>query len=136
MTTVGNINKDITSDPNHIRVNYKSVFLGKGVVKELGLSDGDYVEFTTDRHGYLWLKKSSANYGYRLIAIDKQLYIGSVHLARELAAMVYKTPAKAFEPFVLLTTTLTTDLEQNQCVEVFTSRIFRTRSYYDKKKKI
>lgn len=141
MTTVGNINKDITSDPNHVRVNYKSVFLGKGVVKELGLSEGDYVEFITDRNDYLWLKKSSPNYGHRLIAIGRQLYIGSVHLARELANIAYTYPddlcmKKKFEPFVLLTTKLTTDLEQNQCVEVFTSRIFRTRMYYEKKNKI
>ena len=134
METIGNINKDITTDPNHIRVNHKGVFLGVGVSEALGLSDGQYIEFARDRSRYLYLKKGNPNYGYRLKKVGKRLYTNNAHLAREIAAMVYKTMRNDFEPFVLLTTQPEPDAEGNISVEVFTSKIFRTRMYYEKTK--
>lgn len=137
MECLGNINKDITTDPNHIRVNYKGVFLGTGVIKALGIAEGDYIEFMTDKSGYLWLRKGNPNYGYRLKAVNKRLYTNNKHLAYEIALTAFARPddlyeGKMFSPFVLLTTEPTRDPDGVMGVEVFTSRIFRTRKYYDK----
>ena len=97
MEFLGNANKDITTDPRHIRVNYKGVFIKK---------------------------------------VNQHLYVNNVSLARDIARVAYGSYQKEFEPFILLTTDLSTDTDGNKCVEVFTSRIFRTRMYYDKKEKI
>lgn len=141
MEVLGNIHKDITTDPNHIRVNHKGVFLGTGVIKTLDIREGEYIEFATDRHGYLWLRKSNPNYGHRLKSVNKRLYTNSKHLAYEIALMAFAYPddlyeGRIFTPFVLLTTELKRDSDGVIGVEVFTSRIFRTRKYYDKMKKI
>lgn len=136
MEFLGNANKDITTDPRHIRVNYKGVFIGRGTIQSLSIAEGDYIEFVKDRHGYLWLRKSNANYGYRLKKVNQHLYVNNVSLARDIAKVAYGSYQKEFEPFILLTTDLSTDTDGNECVEVFTSRIFRTRMYYDKKEKI
>ena len=141
METVGNINKDITMDPNHIRVNYKGVFLGKGVIETLGLKAGDYIEFVRDRHDCLWLRQGNPNYGFLLKALNRRLYTNNRHLAYEIASRAFgyqddSYEGRTFTPFVLLTTELKRNPDGVLGVEVFTSRIFRTRMYYDKKKKI